>query len=385
MPCCITSQKKGKTVKILQINMEKGWRGGESQTLLSMMQFRHAGHEVELLARHDEPLSQRAEQNGFKVFSYKKSYLFALFLLLGKAYKYDIIHCQTANSLTWAAILKWCFKGKLVYTRRTAFPIKTSKESRTKKKWDKTDLFVGVTRASMDEAIRLGVINSVMSLSELIASPKQQNKANLVIPSATVPQPFNEQSFQHIISSQPIENKKIIGVVAALTAEKAPLVQIEAIHQLYQKRQDFAVLHFGSGNMLEECQAKVKELGLEKIYIFMGFQDNIEQLFKGFDCYLLTSRFEGANNGIINSFFNEVPVVSTASGGPNDLIGVDEKRGYLCPIDDSTALATALYKALDNDAETRQRVQHAKEYAQATHTAKIMGNHYLTAYEALLI
>lgn len=372
-------------MKILQINMEKGWRGGEAQTFLSMEQFRQAHHEVELLARADEPLATRAKHAGFKVHSYQEAHAIALFFLSGKARKYDIVHCQTANSLTWAALLKWCYKGKLVYSRRTAFPVKPHKENRTRKKWLKTDLFVGVTRSSMDEAIRLGVIDSVMDMATLkrLAS-SGSNKANQVIPSATVPQAFDSQRFNDILTTHQIKNKKIIAVVAAITTEKEPLTQIEAIHRLHQQRQDFVVLHFGSGDMLRLCQAKVKALGLEQVYYFMGFQKHVEQLFKGFDVYLLSSRYEGANNGIVNSFFNQVPVVSTASGGPNDLIGMHNQRGYLCPVGDTQAIADSLNQALNRDDITKNQLILAEEYAIANHTAEVMANRYLTAFQVLL-
>lgn len=371
-------------MKILQINMEKGWRGGEAQTFLSMEQFRLANHDVELLARADEPLATRAKQKGFKTHTYKEAHSIAIFFLLGKANKYDIIHCQTANSLTWAALFKWRYKGKLVYTRRTSFPVKKHKETRTRQKWQKTDLFVGVTRSSMDEAIKLGLIDSVIMPAELENLKAKNNKANLVIHSATVPQEFDSQRFDEIFNKLHLKNKKIIGIVAALTVEKEPLVQIEAIYRLYQQRQDFAVLHFGSGNMLKECQAKVKELGLEQVYFFMGFQKQVEQLFKGFDAYLLTSRYEGANNGIINSFFNKIPVVSTASGGPNDLIGEHNERGYLCPVGDSEALANSLKQALDMGDVTKNQLILAEEYAIANHTAEVMANRYLSAFKILL-
>ena len=371
-------------MKILQINMEKDWRGGEAQTFLSMEQFRLANHDVELLARADEPLATRAKQKGFKVHTYKEAHAIALFFLLGKANKYDIIHCQTANSLTWAALFKWRYKGKLVYTRRTSFPVKTHKENRTRKKWLSTDLFVGISRASMGEAVRLGVINSIQTPAELKSSTKQSRGANLVIPIASVPQAFDSQRFNDILTKHHIKNKKIIGIVAAITVEKEPLVQIQAIHRLHQQRQDFAVLHFGSGNMLAECQAKVKELGLEQVYFFMGFQKQVEQLFEGFDTYLLTSRYEGANNGIINSFFNKIPVVSTASGGPNDLIGDHNERGYLCPVGDSEALANSLKQALDMGDVTKNQLILAEEYAIANHTAEVMANRYLSAFKILL-
>ena len=116
----------------------------------------------------------------------------------------------------------------------------------------------------------------------------------------------------------------------------------------------------------------------------MGFQKQVEQLFEGFDAYLLTSRYEGANNGIINSFFNKIPVVSTASGGPNDLIGDHNERGYLCPVGDSEALANSLKQALDMGDVTKNQLILAEEYAIANHTAEVMANRYLSAFKILL-
>ena len=54
-------------MKILQLNFEKGWRGGERQTLYCMRAFRKAGHEVELMCRRGGPLAERARQEGFTV------------------------------------------------------------------------------------------------------------------------------------------------------------------------------------------------------------------------------------------------------------------------------------------------------------------------------
>lgn len=371
-------------MKILQINLEKGWRGGETQTLLCMEQFRQAGHHVELLARADEPLAERAAARGFTVHTAKEAYAIAPFILFGRAKSFDIIHCQTANSLTWAALLKWRFRGKLVYTRRTAFPIKAKKENNTRKKWQKIDLFVGISKASLKEALRINAIHEISDFEQFIKAPIPELTANVVIPIGTIPENYDASRFEHLLNERQINNKKIIGVVAALTKEKDPIVQIDAIAKLYQQRQDIAVLHFGAGDLLETCKAHVKALGLDQVYHFMGFQDKVESLFQGFAAYSLTSHHEGANNGIINSFFNEVPVVSTASGGPDELIGTRNERGYLCPIGDVEAIAASLNQALGDDPENQARIQAAKAYALSNHTVEVMGQRYLKAFEKIL-
>ncbi|CAM5192778.1 hypothetical protein CDEF62S_02904 [Castellaniella defragrans] len=54
-------------MRILQINLERGWRGGERQTLLTLQGLRAHGHAAELLARAGDALAQRAASAGIPV------------------------------------------------------------------------------------------------------------------------------------------------------------------------------------------------------------------------------------------------------------------------------------------------------------------------------
>lgn len=111
-----TAPITGKRLRILQINFERGWRGGERQTLLSMQAFRAAGHDVALLARAGGDLASRAQDSGFTV--YPCSGIPAVGgTLLRYGRQFDILHAQTANMMTWLALLKpfcvheWCLHG----------------------------------------------------------------------------------------------------------------------------------------------------------------------------------------------------------------------------------------------------------------------------------
>ena len=97
-------------MKILQLNFEKGWRGGERQTLYCMRAFRKAGHEVELMCRRGGPLAERARQEGFTVHECRN--VPAQLRFLAGAGRYDIIHAQTANTVTWAVLTKWLHRRR---------------------------------------------------------------------------------------------------------------------------------------------------------------------------------------------------------------------------------------------------------------------------------
>src|SRR6266436_2670658 len=47
-------------MRILYVDLEREWRGGQSQALLTRAGLRQRGHEVELLTARDSPLAIRA-------------------------------------------------------------------------------------------------------------------------------------------------------------------------------------------------------------------------------------------------------------------------------------------------------------------------------------
>src|SRR4051812_36894266 len=92
-------------MKILELNFERGWRGGERQTLYNMQGFRDAGLEVILVCRKGYPLEKKALKNNFKVFSYNSVFGVISFLIRNSA-KFDIVHAQASHILTYCIITK---------------------------------------------------------------------------------------------------------------------------------------------------------------------------------------------------------------------------------------------------------------------------------------
>jgi len=54
-------------MKILFADLEREWRGGQSQALLTLLGLRERGHTVELLAAEGSPLAERVAQAGIVV------------------------------------------------------------------------------------------------------------------------------------------------------------------------------------------------------------------------------------------------------------------------------------------------------------------------------
>src|SRR5260370_20603080 len=55
------------TMKVLYVDLEREWRGGQSQALLPLCGSRQRGHEVELFEAPESPLAIRASGGGMNV------------------------------------------------------------------------------------------------------------------------------------------------------------------------------------------------------------------------------------------------------------------------------------------------------------------------------
>lgn len=350
-------------MRILMLNFEKGWRGGERQTLLSMQGLREAGHDVALLARRGEKLAQAAREAGFVVHEESGAAGVCRCLLRQRAH-YDVFHAQTANTVTWLAILKPVLRGVTVFTRRTAFPV-TRRPALTAWKWRRVDVMAALTEAAAAEPRRLGV------------------PVPHIIPSAVIYRDADEGAIAALRQQYRLEGRRVIATAAALSAEKDPLTLINAVHQLREWRDDFVFLHFGgSGSLEASARRRVHELGLEDYYIFAGFHENISDSYRLMDVFVISSRHEALGSVVLDAFLYGVPVVSTSAGGLREVLA--DGRGILCPTGDSHCLARGMLRVLDEPALRAGLVERAREYVHREHDVRRMTQRYLEAYDRAL-
>ncbi len=345
-------------MRILQLNFERGWRGGERQTLLTMRQLMLAGHEVELLARKGGKLARRARDLEFMVHEFDSAMAVSRFLLARRS-QYDVMHAQTANMMTWLALLRPWLKARVVFTRRTAFPLRKN-ESRNAWKWRQADALVAISDAAAAEPRRLGLRVTV-------------------IPSAVELQPLNPEHLQAFSSQHGLEGKRVLATAAALTVEKDPQTLIRAVHELATQRQDFVFLHLGAGGS-EEAAARqlVSELDLDALYRFAGFQENVENLYRLMDVFVLSSRYEALGSSALDAFAYGVPVVATRAGGLAELLA--DGRGLLSEVGDPTGLAANMARVLDDPALRATMVEGAAAYVHREHDPAVMAEKYLAIY-----
>lgn len=311
-------------MRILEINTEKDWRGGEKQTLLTAEGLLDKGHTVHIACKKNSILHQKSQSKNISTIALHCNFQLFIFLLF-KGSSYSLIHVHTAKALTPCVLSKPFHSAKIVFSRRH---YKTPSSFFSKWKYNAADY---ITTISLYIKKRLQEATIHVPIDVI-------HDASILIPPNILRIESEYKKFTQT-------GKKIIATVAALEDEKDPYTLVDAIVKLHATRTDFIFLHFGSGSLLIKLKQLILEKNLESVYILMGQTPAIEELYSLFDVFVMASKNEGFGSSVIDAFFNKVPVVSTDAGGLNELV---RERGYVSKTGDAGDLFDQIQYCLSN-------------------------------------
>ncbi len=348
-------------IKVLELNFEKGWRGGERQVIYTLQGFRNAGISSHLICRKASPLELAAINAGFTVDSCN-SIFGVVFFLITKGKNFNCIHAQTSHILTYCVFTKFFHRAKVIYTRRVNFK---QKGYLTKLKYRFTDKIVAISEAIEKSLNSFSGRNDIEVITDIVVKNES-----------------NEQLISKVLLNFPINHRRIIGTAAALTGEKDPFTMIEAIKKLSELRNDFVFLHFGSGDLQESVRKKIIEYNLESIYFLMGFEENMEAVFPIFEVFVITSIQEGLGSSVLDAFMNQIPVVSTNAGGLKNLLA--DERGILVEVGASSSIADGIARFLDKEPQREIYIRNAFNYANYYHSMVYITDKYINLLKDML-
>ena len=123
-----------------------------------------------------------------------------------------------------------------------------------------------------------------------------------------------------------------------------------------------SLIILGAGQDRSRLERQIRETQLEKHVRLAGFQKNPLSFYRRSDLFVLSSRYEGMPNVLVEAMLCGVPVLSTdCASGPEEILQ-QGRFGRLVPVEDSSALAAAINDAIRNYPQWQQRVSEAREY-----------------------
>jgi len=146
----------------------------------------------------------------------------------------------------------------------------------------------------------------------------------------------------------------VVGMVACFKPQKAPLDFVKAAEIVTKEFPDTYFLLVGDGILRKDIEKSIKELNLSNNVILTGWREDVNEIIKIFDMFVLTSLWEGLPRTILQAFACKIPVVATRVDGSSEVVE-DGINGYLAEAGDFKEIAEKV-KILLRDKELAGRL-----------------------------
>jgi L-malate glycosyltransferase len=320
-------------IKVLHIDSEKSWRGGQQQAAYLLERMTDQGFDTAMVCKPDSAMERVCRGKALPVHTlpmHGELDVVAGYRVASLCRKkgYTILHLHSAHAMATGLWAKMFYgKLKLIGVRRVAVPIKKNWLSRIKYTTPQMDCIVCISEAIKNQMLsdgvtddKLTVIHSGIHLDRFRDSPDGfDTKRSLGIP----------------------ENNLVVGTVAAFTREKDYPTLMKAAQGILGKHKDITFCAVGSGVEEAAVHDLARELGLGKGMVFTGFREDVGTLLKMFDLFVLPSYLEGLGSSILDAQALGLPVIACRTGGIPEIV-FDGMNGRLIQPRDPEALKDAI-------------------------------------------
>ncbi len=298
-------------MKILFVDLEREWRGGQSQAFLTLVGLKSNGHDVLLIAPSGAPLAERAAAAGVSVRCVPQLGMrlwgaFAIRSALKQSH-FDLIHVNEPHALTAAWFARAHRKHPTVLSRRIGFPLK--------KTW--------IARARYGSLMRfLANCNDVRD--SLLRSGVAPRRVAIVNEGVDIPEPTaptQKHAARQKWGVRP--DAFLFGCVGVFVPEKGQRHLIAALAIVREQFPQARLLLAGDGACRTDLEELTRNLGQSDAVIFTGFLEDVAPVYAALDAFLMPSEFEGLGTALQSAMALGLPCVSTARGGLAEVVAAD--------------------------------------------------------------
>jgi glycosyltransferase involved in cell wall biosynthesis len=155
----------------------------------------------------------------------------------------------------------------------------------------------------------------------------------------------------------------VIGAVGNVRPAKGYDIFIKAARLLYKNHPEcrFVVAGHFYGKLFFDLTKLRDELGLEKVFYFIGFQSIPSLVYNNIDIFVSSSNSEGFSISIIEAMACGIPVIATRSGGPEEIIS-DENNGLLINTGNPEMLSQGISRIIKNSKYREKLISKGLKY-----------------------
>jgi len=355
-------------MKILNVINSFDYGGAENLLLNSLSYFREYGHTINVLSlsnnlklniNEHKDIINDIDSNNSK--SLKSFYYLSKHLIKND---YDIIHCHLFPTIYYCAILK---KMGIIKV-----PLVTTEHNTHNKRRDISLLnpFEKSIYKSFDKIICISE-GTKYNLRDWLGYSNDKLK--------TIYNGINLKKFSYERQKYDYDNKNKIKIimVASFSKQKDQLTLIKSFSSLPNKYQ----LYFaGDGPKISEAKDLVNKLKISDRVFFLGNRDDIPDLLKKMDIFILSSKWEGFGLVVVEAMASGLPVIATNISGLSEIV---DGYGELFEKENTEELSNLILKISQNNFIYNELSNKSKERAK-DFSLENMVKEYVETYEFLV-
>ncbi len=340
-------------LSVLHLNTERGWRGGEHQTLSLVRGLRARGHTAVLACQSGGRLEERARAEGLPCEGLRMRgeidlAAAARLRRLLRECAPDVVHYHTSHAISLGTLAGLLGDAPpAVVTKRTSFPLGGNPLSVAKYRW-RVERVVAVSRQVRDLMIREGVpaervrvVHSGIELERFRGQPRNADLRGRL--------GWDERHF-------------VLGNVAHLAPHKGHALLLDALARLRRRLPEARLLLVGDGEERAALESLAGNVGQLEAVHFAGFQPDVPPWVAAMDLFVLPSLSgEGSPAAVKEAMAAGIPVLCADVEGIREIVE-DGRDGRVVPLGDAQALAEA---ALDMARHPRRRAEMAERARQS--------------------
>lgn len=341
------------TVRVCHIASGDRWAGAEAQLSALLKALRHTpGVQLSAVFLNEGRLSAEARQLGIDLSVFDESrHSFVQILSAAKRFlagkNIQVLHSHRYKENLLAALLARRFRAAVHVSSQHGAP----------------EPFQG-WRALRQSMVRLLDLEVALHGTDRIISVSDELRGQLMrnIPASkivTIRNGIDEQSVLSCFSAQEAKRRlgmapdcPVVGTVGRLDPIKRLDIFLLAAKRMSERLPDARFVIAGNGTEAASLGRLAANLGLNERVLFLGHRDDIYDVIRAMDIFVLCSDHEGLPMALLETLYLGVPVVARPVGGIAEVIQ-DGVEGLLVRSAQPEELASACLALLREDGRRR--------------------------------
>ena len=167
------------------------------------------------------------------------------------------------------------------------------------------------------------------------------------------------------------EEDFILIYAGELNYNKNQSLLFKAIALLKEEIPEIKLLLAGTGDLLEDYQSEVSQLGIKQHVEFLGYRNDVPSLMLLSDIGVSVSKREGLPVNVMEAMATGLALVVTDCRGNRDLV-VNGENGYVIEMDDADGFAAAISKLHDAADLRKTMAEHSLQLIEKYSIERVM-------------